>query len=351
MRATIFRKGRLVVDTLPDPIPQTGQVLVRTLACGICGTDLHVMRDGPHMMEQFRRAGVARDLDFARDVVLGHEFCCEVVDYGPSTTKTFAPGTRVTALPTGIGLSNTRSGGFGELMLIDADRLLAVPNGLAPEEAALTEPMAVGVHAVAKARPEKGELPLVIGCGPVGLSVIAALKLAGCAPIIAADFSPRRRQLAELMGADIVIDPGTHSPYAAWRDLAAQKGEPLLVGNLLSLGASSRGALIFECAGVPGVLETILENAPVHARIVMVGACGRTDHFEPMIATLKEVNIQFAVSYTAEEFARTLRHLADGDIDVARMVTAKVGAAEVSTAVEWLARPDDHVKIVVEPWR
>jgi threonine dehydrogenase-like Zn-dependent dehydrogenase len=351
MRATVFRQGRLVVDTLPDPLPQAGQVLVRTLACGICGTDLHAMRDGPHMMKQFRRAGVARALDFNQDVVFGHEFCCEIVDYGPSTTREFKPGTRVTALPTGIGLSNTRSGGFGELMLIDADRLLAVPSHLTAEEAALTEPMAVGVHAVAKARPAKDDLPLVIGCGPVGLSVIAALRLAGCAPIVAADFSPRRRQLAETMGADIVIDPGAGSPYTAWRDVAAQSGGQRLAGNLLSQDASARNALIFECAGVPGVLEAILENAPVHARIVMVGACGRTDQFEPMIATLKEVNIQFAVSYTPEEFARTLRHLADGDIDVRPMVTAKVGAAEVSAAVEWLAHPDDHVKIVVEPWR
>ena len=103
MRATVFRQGRLIVDTLPDPVPQAGQVLVRTLACGICGTDLHVMRDGPHMMEQFRRAGVARALDFNQDIVFGHEFCCEIVDYGPSTTREFKPGTRVTALPTGIG--------------------------------------------------------------------------------------------------------------------------------------------------------------------------------------------------------------------------------------------------------
>ena len=138
------------------------------------------MRDGPHMMEQFRRAGVARALDFNQDIVFGHEFCCEIVDYGPSTTERFKPGTRVTALPTGIGLSNTRSGGFGELMLIDADRLLAIPSHLrTAEEAALTEPMAVGLHAVAKARPAKDDLPLVIGCGPVGLSVIAALRLAG----------------------------------------------------------------------------------------------------------------------------------------------------------------------------
>ena len=85
--------------------------------------------------------------------------------------------------------------------------LLEVPNGLSTERAALTEPMAVGYHAVKKARLEKDDAPLVIGCGPVGLAVIAALKLDGVHPIVAADFSPRRRELALQMGADFVVDP------------------------------------------------------------------------------------------------------------------------------------------------
>src|SRR5881296_360844 len=80
---------------------------------------------------------------------------------------------------------------------------LEVPNGLATEHAALTEPMAVGLHAVQKARLEPDDAPLVIGCGPVGLAVIAALRLCDVRPIVAADFSPRRRELAAALGADV----------------------------------------------------------------------------------------------------------------------------------------------------
>lgn len=351
MRATVLRQGRLVVDTLPDPVPGPGQVLVKSLACGICGTDLHLLTDGPHMMEQFRRAGASRALDFDRDIVLGHEFCCEIVDYGPGTDRTFKPGSKVTCLPVGIGLSNVRSGGLGELMVLDADKLLAVTNGLPADHAALTEPMAVGIHAVSKAKPTAHDLPLVIGCGPVGLAVIAALKVAGAQSIVAADFSPARREIARIMGADIVVDPAESSPYRAWHEQAQETGGAANSGNLLVAEHAARSALIFECAGVPGVLQSILEGAPVGARIVMVGACSRTDAYEPMIGTLKEVSIQFVVSYTPQEFATTLRLLCDGTIDVSRMITAKVGAEGVAAAIAELKEPERQVKVVVEPWR
>ena len=97
---------------------------------------------------------------------------------------------------------------------------LPVPNGLATDHAALTEPMAVGVHAVAKARLEADDVPLVSGCGPLGLAVIGALKLAGVAPIVAADYSARRRELALAMGADVVVDAGLDSPFSSWREAA-----------------------------------------------------------------------------------------------------------------------------------
>jgi threonine dehydrogenase-like Zn-dependent dehydrogenase len=335
MRAAVLRGGRMVADTLPDPVPAAGQALVKSLACGICGTDLHAMHDGPHMMAQFRRAGVDRPLDFARDIVLGHEFCCEILDYGPDTPQPFRRGTHVTAFPTGIGLSNTLSGGFGELMLLDVTRLEPVTNGLPPHLAALTEPMAVGVHAVAKARLTQRDLPLVIGCGPVGLAVIAALKLQGAAGIVAADFSPARRALAARMGADVVVDPRMDTPYRHWHEIAD----------------ADRDALVFECTGAAGVLQQILDGVPVNARIVMAGACPVTDRFEPLVGTLKEVNIQFAVAYTPAEFSRTLHDLCEGRLDVSAMVTARVGTADVARAMAELSDPERQVKIVVEPWR
>ena len=267
MRAAIMRDRKIVVDEIPALEPGPGQVLVKTLACGICGSDLHVLKFAHRMLEVSQRSGQPSPMDLDRDIVMGHEFCAEILDHGPATQKTLKAGTRVCSVPVtigpggleSVGYSNTYPGGYAEQMLLSEMMLLEVPSGLPTEHAALTEPMAVGLHAVEKARLQADDLPLVIGCGPVGLSVIAALKLRGVGPVIAADFSPKRRELAEGMGADIVIDPGESSPYARWRDVAtpegAQSDSPLAV---LGLGSLRRPGVIFECVGVPGVLQQIL---------------------------------------------------------------------------------------------
>ncbi len=233
MRAAIFRNGEIVVDTMPEPVPGAGQVLVRTLACGICGSDLHARKHAHRMVEMAKFFPGRKPMDLSRDVVFGHEFCCEIVDYGPATQRGLKPGSRVCSLPAlstptgpqGIGYSNDNIGGYAERMLLSEALLLPVPNGLAAEHAALTEPLAVGVHAVAKANVRGDEVPLVIGCGPVGLAVIAALKLKGLHPIVAADYSPARRSLAEKLGADIVVDPALTQPYASWAAHAAMSAE------------------------------------------------------------------------------------------------------------------------------
>ena len=198
MRAVVMRNRQLMVADVPTPEPGPGEVLVRTLACGICGSDLHAFRHAERFVEAGRRAGNARVMDLARDVVMGHEFCAEIVDHGPGTTRALRIGTRVCSRPTllratgpqSIGYSNDNPGGYGEYMRLTEALLLEVPADLSTEHAAFTEPMAVGVHAVARARLEPDDAPLVIGCGPVGLAVIAALRLRGVRPIVAADFSP-----------------------------------------------------------------------------------------------------------------------------------------------------------------
>ncbi len=339
MRAAIFRGGDLVVDTLPDPVPAQGQVLVKTLACGICGSDLHAAKHAHRMVAVTKRIPGRVPMDLARDVVFGHEFCCEVLDYGPKTEKRIKPGTRVCSMPLmmeadgpkGMGYSNTYVGGYAERMVLSAPLMLEVPNGLPTEHAALTEPLAVGVHAVEKANLTGDEAPLVVGCGPVGLAVIAALKLKGIHPIVAADFSPKRRELAVLMGADIVVDPAAESPY----------------GKL----AADKRAAVFECVGVPGLIQQIFEKAPRDARVIVVGVCMEPDTIEPLFAIFKELNLQFVLGYTPEEFARSLRLLAEGKVDAEALITGKVGLEGVKGAFEELGNPERHTKILVEPWR
>ena len=360
MRAAIFRGGDIVVDTIADPEPAAGQVLARTLACGICGSDLHAAKHTAQFVDLARRTGGRWGMDPARDVVFGHEFCCEVVDHGPDTQKTLKPGSLVCSLPMtlagnavqGIGYSNDIAGGFAQYLPLAERLLLPVPNGLPASHAALTEPTAVGWHAVQRARLTSEDVPLVIGCGPVGLAVIAALKLKDVHPIIATDFSSARRALALRMGADEVVDPAASSPYASWQAAATPEGyNSSRYARLFGIGPRQRPGVIFECVGVPGVIQQVMDGAPADARIVVVGVCMQTDSFEPFFGIVKQLNVQFVLAYTAEEFAASLHHIAEGMIDVSPLITGEVGLEGVRAAFTALGNPEQHAKILVDPWQ
>jgi threonine dehydrogenase-like Zn-dependent dehydrogenase len=83
----------------------------------------------------------------------------------------------------------------------------------------------------------------------------------------------------------------------------------------------------------------------------VVGVCMETDHAEPLLGIIKELNVQYVYAYTPEEFAASLRLIADGQVDAASMVTAQIGIDGVAQAFDDLANPERHTKIIVEPWR
>ena len=357
MKAAIMRNGKIVVDDMATPTPSEGEVLVKTLACGICGSDLHALKHGRQMVQTSIETGGSFSMDLSKDIVMGHEFCAEILDHGPGTKHAFKAGTRVCSFPmtlhngapSTVGYSNVVPGGYSQNMVLTESMLLAVPNGLATQHAALTEPMAVGLHAVRMARLNKTEIPLVIGCGPVGLAVISALKQMGIGPIIAVDYSAKRRQLAELMGANQVIDPSKTSPYETWAQ-AAQKdvnGNPMPVEPFS--GQSFREGVFFECVGVPGVIDQIMAGAKKGCRIVVVGVCMESDQFRPLAGINKELSLQFVLAYTPEEFAETLNSIAEGHVDVVPLITDTVGLNGVAQAFEDLANPELHAKILVDP--
>jgi threonine dehydrogenase-like Zn-dependent dehydrogenase len=352
MRAVVVRNGRILVDDVADPVPAKGQVLVKSLACGICGSDLHTHQ---HLRDR-SKSGENSTLSLKpdRDLILGHEFCCEVVDYGPNTHRKFRPGTNVCAIPNlvtadgahTIGFSNQYPGAYGQYLLLTEDFLIEVPNGLDASLAALTEPLAVGLHAVEKADLQGHESALVLGCGPVGLAVIAALRLKGVRHIIASDYSTVRRQIALATGADTTIDPRTKTPFSTWSD---QAGDQSYRMRGMIPDSPARPLVIFECVGAPGIIQQIIEGSPRQAKIVVVGLCMSTDHFEPAIAIRKELNLQFVIFYSNSNYASALRFIAEGDVDCRPWITGKVDLEGVEQAFQDLANPDMHMKIIVEP--
>lgn len=338
MRAAVLRDGRMVYrDDVPEPTPGPGQVLVEVTACGICGSDLHFAAHGDQVLAATQSMSgspsASASVDLGADIFMGHEFSARVLEAGPGT-DTFAAGTPVTSIPVllaakgiePIVYSNTTIGGYAEKMLLSAPLLLAIPNGLDHRHAALTEPMAVGLHAVNKSGITPGETVLVLGCGPIGLAIIAALRTRGVEDVVAADYSRARRDLATVMGAHRSLDPAQGSPF----DTVTPK-------------------VIFEAVGVPGIIDDVLRRAPVGSRLVVAGVCMEPDTVHPFFGITKEISVQFVFAYEPAEFAASLQAIAEGRIDVAPLITGEVGLDGVGAAFDDLADPDRHCKILVTP--
>ena len=378
MKAVVCRNAELDVVERPEPVPGQGQVRLQVLRCGICGSDLHARHGSDQWAELAVRVGYDRFARSEQPIVFGHEFCGEVAEHGPGCRETSPSGTRVVALPLlrntrgvdMVGLSADAPGAYAEQMLVQESLMMPVPNGLDTDVAALTEPMSVGWHAVRRADVGKRTVAIVIGCGPVGLSVILLLKAKGVRNVVASDYSPGRRALASACGADVVIDPAVSSPFTAVDrrghlndipsalDLALdtkEKLERLPVGwwHLWrlgeALGAAPKHPVIFECVGVPGVIESIIDGAPLFTRIVVVGVVVGADQITPAMAINKEIDLRFAFGYTPLEFRDTLHMLAEGAVDPTPLITGKVGLAGVDNAFAALGNPETHAKILIDP--
>lgn len=383
MKAVTCTNAKLEVVDLPAPTPAKGQLLINVLRCGICGSDLHARHHCDQLADVMAESGYHDFMRSDQHVVFGHEFCGEVVGHGPRTRTAPRPGTPVVAMPLlrrghlvhGIGLSTLAPGAYAEQLVTEQALTFPVPNGLAPELAALTEPMAVGWHAVRRGEVGKGDVAIVIGCGPIGLAVICMLKSHGVRAVIASDVSPGRRALATACGADVVVDAAQDSPYEVADSLGPGKKHlrslldafDLAVGTVEKLQrlrlpwwhlwraaeaagtAKPRHPVIFECVGVPGVIDDIIATAPLFSRVIVVGVCMGADLIRPAMAINKEIDLRFVLGYTPLEFRDTLHMLADGKVNAAPLITGTVGLPGVEAAFDALGDAEAHAKILIDP--
>ncbi len=343
MKAAFLQNHAIHVGELPDPTPQQGQALVRTHSCGLCASDAHFVHLGEKVVEMSKKyGGPYSNLDLSRVIVPGHEFVGEIIDYGPGSRRPLKVGTRVTSMPivrngsgrSVIGQSHDCPGGFGELMLLDEEVLMEIPSGLDDDMAAMTEPLAVGLEHARSGEPAKGDIPLVVGCGAIGLGVIAGLKLMGIAPIVAADFDAGRRDIALAMGADIVVDPRELSPY----------------GTLPGLG-DRRANLVYECVGKPGLLMQIMNAVGFGARIVVGGFCLEPEQLYVPSGQMRRLKIFFAAGEEQQDLDLALRAIADGRIDIGAWIGGRIGLSGVDAALRAMGDPASPVRTVVDPRR
>jgi len=378
MRSVVCQNAELDVVERPEPTPASGQVRLEVLRCGICGSDLHARHGIDDWADLAEQAGYDRFGRSTEEVVFGHEFSGRVAEYGPGCEQELPTGTPVVALPLiraaggidTIGLSAHAPGAYAEQVLAQESLMVPVPNALAPDVAALTEPMAVAWHAVRRGEVGKKQVAVVIGCGPIGLGVILMLKAKGVRTVVASDFSAGRRELARACGADVVVDPAEESPYSAVAESGHLENLPdaleLAVGTreklgrlpvgwwhvwrvAEKLGAAPKHPVVFECVGVPGVIESIVDSAPLFSRVVVAGVCVGPDRFRPAMAVNKEIDLRFVFGYTPLEFRDSLHMLAEGDVDPRPLITGQVGLDGVEGAFAALGQPAQHAKVLIDP--
>jgi len=325
--------------------------VVRSLACGICASDIHFM-DHPE--------GDAEDdsglshYDADADIVMGHEYCAEVVDYGPETRKLWSRGTRVSSIPALltaegvriIGQSSEAPGGFGEYFLLTEGMTQVVPTDLPDELVAIADAISVGWSYVNRAQVTTKEVPLVIGCGAIGLSAIGSLKRLGIGPIVAVDYVASRRETARVMGADLVVDPAEVSPYSSWREVAYGTSEP--VRDMMGL-LDLPGCVVFECVGVPGVLDAIVKGCERDTRIFSAGGPPEGDHIHTLVAKRKGLNMQFGGGPSMTHWNEAFVEVCEGRLDVTPMYGRSVGLGEVASALDAARGANGPARIIVVP--
>jgi (R,R)-butanediol dehydrogenase/meso-butanediol dehydrogenase/diacetyl reductase len=219
-------------------------------------------------------------------------------------------------------------GGFAEYVKTGALETLRLPDKLALENAALIEPLAVGLHAVRVARLQAGQRVLITGAGPIGLAVALWARTLGARDVVISEFAESRRALATKLGATGVVDPS---------------------GDLLEQFTDTSGGepdMIFECVGAPGLLQQCVEIAPRHCTLVPVGVCEQPDTFMPFLALVKELRFQFAIAYTRDDFETVIAMLAQGRLDASEMITDIVSLEEMPEAFEALRTPSHQCKVL-----
>jgi (R,R)-butanediol dehydrogenase/meso-butanediol dehydrogenase/diacetyl reductase len=312
------------VEDVPDPTPGPGELVLRVLACGICGSDLKA-----HTM-------------LPSGTVLGHEFCGDVVAVG-SEVEGWRTGQVAAAMPLiacgrcrwchddqpahcesvdlqGVGGS---PGAFAEYVRTSAASAVALREDVATV-GALVEPLAVGLHAVVAADLRPGDRALIIGGGSVGAAVAVWARRLGAADVVVSDPSPTQRASAARFGATDVHDPGEGRPATGFD-------------------------VVFECVGAPGLIQAAVDAAGVGGRVVVAGVCAVPDEILPLGAVLKEVQVRFAVYYRRSEFAAAAALLESGGVDAGAFVTGRVPLDGVTDAFRKLLAKTTERKLLVAP--
>jgi L-iditol 2-dehydrogenase len=299
VKLATWRGGpKFSVDEVPDPVPGAGQALVAVRAAGICGTDVHATQGlfpwTPPMVMGHEYTGVVQDV--GRGVskkLIGRAVACEP-SYGCGECAECAEG-RVSQCP-----RCTRVGGFAERVALPVSALHALPRGLDPVTAAMTEPAACCLAGLEQFSMPRGATVLVLGGGIMGLLTMVLARRRGAKRLLLSDPIAERRAMAERLGAAVTIDPVSEDLRARVQTLTGGRGadvvceavgKPQLVAEALTL---VRPTGVLQLVGVNPKGSTLpLDLWDVHYREIRIhGAFGRGGAFRRALAMMPKLGVK-----------------------------------------------------------
>ena len=340
MRAGLVTgKGQFELVEREDPAPNSDEVVVAIKRCGICGSDVHAYVEGwKYSPSVCGHEWVGVIVASGRDVVNVKE--------GDRVTGAIAPGCGGclecrndlsqycrTAWSDYAGPTGPTSGGFAPFLGLKAERVIAIPEELDMDDAALIEPASVAFHAVRRSQLRVGDVVCVVGCGPIGLLTAQVAKAAGAGVVVAVEPDENRRKLALATGSDIAVTPGE---------------ELRTVLDELTQGLQADVA--FECAGIPQTMQQSVDMVRRGGSVCLVGVTGREAQINPIRWISKEVTLNTSIVFTLEEMKATSGMIADGRLSVTPLRDTVIDLDSLGSTIDDLAeRRIDAVKILVDP--
>ncbi len=333
MKAVTFQAlhNPLALETLPDPTPDAGQVVVKVGRCGICGSDLHMTEDAAYGCQH--------------GDVLGHEFAGEVVELGKEV-EGLKTGDLVSVIPlkscgrcehcrkgevqwcAQFGL---QGGGYAEYALTRPNQCIRLPDAITLADGAIIEPLAVALHGVNLSGLQKGDKVLVLGAGPIGLAAAFWARRMGAAKVAVQDIAEFQRGRALEMGADMfVVDPA--DPIGSAERALGGKAD-----------------IVFECVGMPGLIAQAVDQVRNRGTILLLGLCTKPDTFNSFAMLSKEAKLVTSAFFTVPEYQAALDALAGGAIEPRLLVTDTITLESVPEVYEGLKRRTEQCKVLIAP--
>jgi len=315
------------------PKLESGDVLIKVRACGICGSDLHTYKLGLFL-------DLGTPINSGR--ILGHEFSGDVVEIS-GQVEGLKVGDRVTAISMGAEAEYLRIPAFA------TPAIFHVPAEVSYEEAATNEPLATSLHAAGLASPADGETIVILGAGIIGLGVLQVLKAVSSPKVVVVDLSDKRLAMAKQLGAEAVVNAAREDPYQ--RMLEMTGSSQLIFLEQLVSGVDT----VFDCAGASvestrtPPLQQALLMVKENGKVVLVAAFEKPVEIEHNLIMRKGIKLLGSFGYSLEEFAQALELMRAGKVDRKRLISHEFPLDRAKEAYETQLKTDEAIKVLIKP--